>query len=95
MPFDIGFPELILILVIALIVFGPGKLPELGGAIGRGVREFRKTTQEFTRDLTTSAAVPLDQRLDEPVSITCTNCGTQNPQSNRFCGGCGQSIPIS
>jgi len=93
MPFDIGFPELILILIIALIVFGPGKLPELGGAIGRGIREFRKATQELTRDFT--SAVPTDQRLDEPVSITCTNCGAQNPQSNRFCGSCGHSIPIS
>lgn len=37
-------PELILILVIALIVFGPGKLPEVGRAIGRGIQEFRQAT---------------------------------------------------
>lgn len=39
---DIGIPELILILVVVLIVFGAGKLPEIGGAIGKGIREFRK-----------------------------------------------------
>lgn len=44
----IGFsmPELILILVIALIVFGPGKLPEVGKAIGKGINEFRRATTE-------------------------------------------------
>lgn len=44
----IGFsmPELILILVIALIVFGPGKLPEVGKAIGKGINEFRRATVE-------------------------------------------------
>ena len=44
--FNIGMPELILILVIALIVFGPGKLPEIGSAIGKAVREFRKATTQ-------------------------------------------------
>ena len=39
--FGIGFPELIVILVIALVVFGPGKLPEFGSALGKGIRDFR------------------------------------------------------
>ncbi len=38
----IGGPELILILVVVLIIFGVGKLPQVGGAIGKGMREFRK-----------------------------------------------------
>ena len=38
----IGVPEIILILVMILIVFGVGKLPQVGGAIGKGLREFRK-----------------------------------------------------
>ena len=42
MPFNIGGPELIIVLVIILIIFGVGKLPEVGGAIGKGIREFRK-----------------------------------------------------
>ncbi len=40
--FGIGMPELIVILVIILIVFGAGKLPEIGGAIGKGIRNFKK-----------------------------------------------------
>ncbi|MFP4457254.1 MAG: twin-arginine translocase TatA/TatE family subunit [Clostridia bacterium] len=41
----IGFPELILILVIALVVFGPSKLPEIGESLGRSIREFKKSVE--------------------------------------------------
>ena len=44
--FNIGLPELLIILAIALIVFGPNKLPELARAFGRAMREFRKATEE-------------------------------------------------
>jgi sec-independent protein translocase protein TatA len=40
--FGIGVTELVVILVVALLIFGPGKLPEIGGALGRGIRDFRK-----------------------------------------------------
>jgi sec-independent protein translocase protein TatA len=41
MPFELGIPEVILVLVIALVFLGPKRLPEAGHAIGRGIREFR------------------------------------------------------
>ena len=41
MPFNIGFPELIVVLVIALIVLGPKKLPDFGRSLGNGIREFK------------------------------------------------------
>jgi sec-independent protein translocase protein TatA len=47
----IGVPELILILAIALIIFGPRKLPEIGRAIGSGLREFRKATSEIQQSI--------------------------------------------
>ncbi|WP_091752039.1 MULTISPECIES: Sec-independent protein translocase subunit TatA/TatB [Propionispora] len=51
--FNIGMTELILILVIALVVFGPGKLPEVGKALGKGIQEFRKATSgELTKEET-------------------------------------------
>lgn len=48
---NIGFPGLILILVIALIIFGPNKLPEIGRAIGKSLREFKNATNELTDDI--------------------------------------------
>lgn len=47
--FGIGAPELILILVVGLIVFGPGKLPEMGRTLGKGLREFRKASNALTQ----------------------------------------------
>ena len=44
--FGIGMPELIIILVIILIIFGTGKLPEIGGALGKGIRNFKKASNE-------------------------------------------------
>ena len=44
--FNIGIPELLIIVAIALIVFGPNKLPELAKAFGRAMREFKKATEE-------------------------------------------------
>ncbi|MEJ2041583.1 MAG: twin-arginine translocase TatA/TatE family subunit [Desulfosarcinaceae bacterium] len=44
--FGIGMPELIIILVIILIIFGVGKLPEIGGGMGKAIRSFRQATKE-------------------------------------------------
>lgn len=44
--FGIGLPELLLILVIALVIFGPGKLPSVGQAMGKTINEFKKAMQE-------------------------------------------------
>ena len=45
--FGIGIPEFILILVVGLVVFGPSKLPEIGRAVGKGIREFRRASNAF------------------------------------------------
>jgi len=47
MPFNIGPFELLLVLVLALLVLGPGKLPEVGSALGRTIREFRKASTDI------------------------------------------------
>jgi sec-independent protein translocase protein TatA len=49
MPFNIGFPELMVVLVIALIVLGPKKLPDFGRSLGNGLREFKDSISGDSR----------------------------------------------
>jgi sec-independent protein translocase protein TatA len=60
---NIGLPELIIILVIALLILGPGKLPEVGSSLGKSIREFRKAASDVQEaakvDVATSAAAPV------------------------------------
>lgn len=51
--FGIGMPELIVIFIVALLVFGPKKLPELGKALGRGLAEFKRATEEIKNEIST------------------------------------------
>ncbi len=65
--FGLGFPELVLILVIALIVFGPGKLPEVGQALGRGVKEFKKATDSVKESMKEEVEAGLEK--EKPVTV--------------------------
>lgn len=58
----LGFPELIFILVLALLIFGPKRLPEIGRTIGRGMAEFRKASTDLKRTINSELA------LDEPAA---------------------------
>ena len=53
-----GGPELIILLVVVLIVFGAGKLPEVGAALGRGIREFRTSQQDSPPAVQAPQAAP-------------------------------------
>ncbi|MCX6559746.1 MAG: TatA/E family twin arginine-targeting protein translocase [Candidatus Aminicenantes bacterium] len=44
---NIGMPEMMIIMVVALLVFGPKKLPEIGRSVGKAIREFKKSTEEI------------------------------------------------
>lgn len=59
MPFNIGAPELVLVLVVALLVLGPKRLPEVGASLGRSIREFRKGLTEV-QDATTLTPKPAE-----------------------------------
>jgi len=58
MPFNIGPGELIIVLIIALIVVGPGKLPDVGASLGKSIREFRKAASDVTDSTKLEAAAP-------------------------------------
>jgi sec-independent protein translocase protein TatA len=80
--------HLIIILVIILIVFGAGKLPEVGGGLGRSITEFRKGVHE-----TSSDDEPVDRApVATPVQATgsvCSVCGASLPPGAKFCASCG------
>lgn len=46
---NLGFPELVVIFVVALVIFGPRKLPELGRSLGKGLSEFKRASNELKR----------------------------------------------
>jgi len=58
----LGVPELLLLIVLALIIFGPGKLPEVGRSVGKAIGEFRRASAEGHRD---DAAGPGDGQVEK------------------------------
>jgi len=70
---DIGFQELLLIMVIALLVFGPYKLPELGRALGRALREFRRASDEFRSTIETNLNLTEEPSWVSPIVPTVTD----------------------
>ena len=70
--FGIGVPELLIILVIGLIVFGPGKLPEIGRGLGKTIREFRKV----------SSGIMDEEPVEKPAKITAQASGEDKSQKS-------------
>ncbi len=67
--FGIGFNEILIILLIALIVIGPKKLPEIAKALGKGYREFRKSFEEFEKDLTIEEENEKDEEKYNEIKV--------------------------
>jgi sec-independent protein translocase protein TatA len=61
--FGIGMPELLIIMVIVLIIFGAGKLPEIGGAIGKGINNFKKSVRNGDEVAATPDYKKIDPKL--------------------------------
>lgn len=62
---NLGFPEIMIILVIVLLLFGAKRIPEIAGSMGKGIKEFKKNINEATRDID-GAPPRYDNRLKEP-----------------------------
>jgi sec-independent protein translocase protein TatA len=78
--------HVIVILVIVLVVFGPGKLPMLGKAVGDTVRDFKKAVND---DSKSEAATDLG-----PGMRDCPTCHKPVPTNDRFCGNCGAHLQV-
>ena len=77
--FDIGLQELVLIFVIALLVFGPKNLPQLGRSLGRAMREFRRASDEFRSTIETNLKINELDPLPEPAPVTSPPEATPEP----------------
>ena len=72
---SIGGPELIIIFVVALLIFGPRKLPDLGRTIGRGLAEFRKAASDLRQTLDTEVALDKDVKGDAATATADKGSG--------------------
>jgi sec-independent protein translocase protein TatA len=63
---NIGFPEIMIILVIVLLLFGAKRIPEIAGSMGKGIKEFKKNINEATRDIDGDSAPRYENRLNTP-----------------------------
>ncbi len=98
---SLGPWELIVILVIVVVIFGAGRLSEVGGAVGKSIREFRKATTDDTAPHSAAVAPPVAPAapLTSPtvapsvaIENTCPSCATVNPTHQVFCGQCGTRL---
>ena len=110
MPFGIQPIHIVIIVVIALIIFGPKRLPEAGRWVGRSMSELRKGSQEMTTALregmnegqadeqknTTAQPAPAQSVPANNASAGkfCTKCGAPNPSEALFCSKCGNPFQV-
>ncbi|MDQ7790651.1 MAG: twin-arginine translocase TatA/TatE family subunit [Clostridia bacterium] len=83
---NIGIPELILILVVALIIFGPGKLPDVGKSLGKTIREFRKSSSEISSDIMEAKVKDVEEIKSEPKAIDSGKIEYHSDEDDRMKG---------
>ena len=70
--FGVGLPEMILIMVLALLVFGPKKLPEIGRSLGKAIRGFQEASKEFETEFKREAE-RIEKTVAEPMKASLEN----------------------
>jgi sec-independent protein translocase protein TatA len=103
MPFGLQPIHLLVVAFVALIIFGPRRLPQLGRWIGRTFSEIRKGSQEMSEGIRDEVAKASEKPsspapADPPPRVSaagnfCVKCGAPNPPDARFCNKCGSPIP--
>jgi sec-independent protein translocase protein TatA len=95
---QLGAPELIVVLFILLIIFGAGKLTDVGRSLGQGIREFRHSVNDEPAPATPAGSTPVGSTpvgsapAATVVANKCTRCGAELQPGARFCASCGQAV---
>ena len=102
MILGLGVPELVIILVVVLVIFGPKNLPKIGSALGKTVKNVREGMEgdekseakadDATDDDATELVVDEDDADADDDSKFCGHCGAKNPAGNAFCCKCGEKL---
>ena len=102
MILGMGPMELIIILIVVLVIFGPKNLPKIGSALGKTVKNVREGMEgdekseakadDATDDDATELVVDEDDADADDDSKFCGHCGAKNPAGNAFCSKCGEKL---
>jgi sec-independent protein translocase protein TatA len=97
--------HILIIILVAILIFGASRLPEIGRGMGRAISEFRKGTKEMTENIVEEAKKSPDTAGPNPNPPApapppspvargnfCNQCGTPNPPEARFCSNCGAPL---
>ncbi len=88
--FGYNFTTLLIILVIALLLFGPRRLPELGDSIGKAIRSFKKAHDEPEEAVAPKTEIPPSAAA--AATITCPQCHKEFSGEFTFCPHCGNKV---
>lgn len=93
-PFGLGPLELVIILLVLVMIFGASRLADLGGSLGKGIREFKKNVQDDAEDepMAQSTSQLATANGDAISAVRCPSCGTLNAASSKHCTNCGAAI---
>jgi sec-independent protein translocase protein TatA len=102
----LGVPELLIIAFIIVLIFGVGRLTDVGGALGKSVREFRKATKDdddadsgsstMASAASGSSAAPTSVGAPSDADARfCAECGAKNTRAAKFCAECGHSMSVA
>lgn len=98
-PFGLGPLELGLIVLVLLMLFGATRLADLGGSLGKGIKEFRRNVKDEVEDEPPAAPAPMasaPRNVNSGPEVTsalkCPSCGNLNPANARLCNQCGTSL---
>lgn len=93
---EFGAPEMMIILLVVILVFGGSKVADLGGSLGKGIKEFKHALKDD--EPATTAAVsepPIETPATAAVTVTCPQCKWANPGYARLCNQCGAQLEVS